>query len=425
VTAKTLEKEIVDLQTALDEKTSSYKQLYAANDALSTSLTQAKTTGNAVLYHQELTKAATDNLAQVVIELANAKRETDRLQKRLDNASESSAALRSTHDSKLDEMLSAHDAALKSMRSESNANMQKLRAQTESTLQEQNVKANAALQQQIVSADASLVRAKAKSDAQVLKLRNKSLARKDELEMQQQTSKAELRDAMKAAKAELNETKQVLIEQHRQLIGQMNDTMATKKRKHKEKERTNEQNVNESRRNAQVQEILKLSRSESSSRSSETSDLSRVLREWNQQSNQQSRPNQENPRFWPQSQEPQHPHMQENDGRQQQHLWHAGNSGPNQQSPINGWKQPEGQPTSSSLGAWTEERVLEKYKVLGLEKFHKSLTLNGLHLGSGLKEVTSYEELEAANITDEQGNHISIFQLKSLVSAITNWKNLK
>ena len=76
----------------------------------------------------------------------------------------------------------------------------------------------------------------------------------------------------------------------------------------------------------------------------------------------------------------------------------------------------------TSLATWSPGKVDAEFIKLGINQFMESFKRHGLDRGSGLTEVTSYEDINQLEIEDKSSVKLSVFQCRSLFTAINTWK---
>jgi chromosome segregation ATPase len=76
----------------------------------------------------------------------------------------------------------------------------------------------------------------------------------------------------------------------------------------------------------------------------------------------------------------------------------------------------------TSLATWSPGKVDAEFIKLGINQFMESFKRHGLDRGSGLTEVTSYEDIEQLEIEDKSSVKLSVIQCRTLFTAMNFWK---
>jgi hypothetical protein len=443
------------LEAKLEQKKLDYDQLHVSHNTLSAKLSLAEINVSTNEQNGRYLKIAQESAANVAAELHDAKTKITTLQQKLDDATQNYVNLQTAHGTKIAEINVAQEAALSAERTQSDAKMQDLQTERKSALQEEKVNSESKLQIQQTKFESKMAEVEAimdkklqqqlrkhkteleTKDAMIKKLGTKLESKRKSLESQQKEAQAAL-DKVKndssvvltAATKDRDDRHVLAIKEldarHEIQVKLLRDTIAKKKRKYTEQRQKTEETATEIRRTEQMQNLLRSNQSEKSARQNDQSDLEKMLRnivvsprstlsrnQWSQQDQWSGG----NPGPYQPSR-----YSQQSDNWPPQNQWPEGNSGRNQPSPKDTRQLAEGKPTRSSIKSWSEEMVLQKLRDRSLESFQPALKKLGMHVGCGLVEVKSFEDLEPTRITNEKGEPASTIQLKTLYSAIAEWQ---
>ena len=283
------------------------------------------------------------------------------------------------------------DATLHEQKVQADAALQKQEEAANATLQKQEEAANATLQKQKEAANDTLQEHKTATTGEQMSLKSEieKLQKKITDCKRKQKSKMDTRLAdMTGSHAK---TLRELQEKHAIEKTELDEKLRSKKRKYDKSKHDHSQNTAAQKQNDDIRELR-----DAVNRKDQMPDY---LREIVSNSLSQSRPKPQS--FW----------------QHQPTEWNSENFNPNLES-----QQKARSTKPVALTLWTSEMVMREYKILGLDHFMQSFQLAGLHLGSGLSEVSSHTELFELGISDKD-LRLSSIQCRALFSAIQRWKS--